>query len=64
MVVDQPNERLAQVFGNLAVELQDQKSADTLQSIAEAAARRVLGRAGQASLLIQRRKVVSLPGTH
>lgn len=43
MVVDQPHERLAQVFGNLAVELQDQKSADTLQSIAEAAARMVLG---------------------
>jgi hypothetical protein len=41
-VVDQLHERLAQVFGNLAVELRAQKStAEILQSIVQAAAAKV-----------------------
>src|ERR1700722_13347276 len=59
MVVDQPNGRLSQLFGDLALELQDQENADTLQSIVQAAARIVAGARWAGISLIQGRKIVS-----
>jgi hypothetical protein len=60
MMADQPHERLAQVFGDLAIELQAQiDSSDTLQSIAEAAAKIVPGVRWAGFSLIQGRKVIS-----
>jgi len=59
-MADQPHERLAQVFGDLAIELQAQiDSSDTLQSIAEAAAKIVPGVRWAGFSLIQGRKVIS-----
>jgi hypothetical protein len=60
MMADQPHERLAQLFGDLAIELQAQiNSSDTLQSIAEAAATIVPGVRWAGFSLIQGRKVIS-----
>ncbi len=56
----QPNERLAQVFGNLAVELQAQLgTSETLRSIVHAAADIVPGARWAGISLIEGRKVVS-----
>ncbi|HEY2503058.1 MAG TPA: GAF and ANTAR domain-containing protein [Mycobacterium sp.] len=59
MGVDQPHERLAQVFGDLAVELQDLKAtSDILQSIVEAARGIVPGTRWAGISLIPGKKVV------
>jgi putative methionine-R-sulfoxide reductase with GAF domain len=65
-VVDQPHERLAQVLGDLAIELQAQKStSDTLQSIVEAAPHIVPGARWAGISFIQGRKVVAqVPTSH
>jgi GAF domain-containing protein len=59
MGVDQPHERLAQVFGDLAVELQELKAtSDILPSIVEAARGIVPGTRWAGISLIQGKKVV------
>jgi GAF domain-containing protein len=59
-VVDQLHERLAQVFGNLAVELQAQKStAEILQSIVQAAADIVPGASWAGISVIEGKNVVA-----
>jgi GAF domain-containing protein len=59
-VVDQLHERLAQVFGNLAVELQAQKStAEILQSIVQAAADIVPGASWAGISVIEGKMVVA-----
>jgi GAF domain-containing protein len=59
-MADQPLERLAEVFGDLAVEMQAQKgSTDTLQSIVEAAPKVVPGARWAGISLVQGTKIVS-----
>jgi GAF domain-containing protein len=59
-MADQPLERLAEVFGDLAVEMQAQKgSSDTLQSIVEAAPKVVPGARWAGISLVQGTKIVS-----
>jgi GAF domain-containing protein len=59
-MADQPLESLAEVFGDLAVEMQAQKgSSDTLQSIVEAAPKVVPGARWAGISLVQGTKIVS-----
>jgi GAF domain-containing protein len=59
-MADQPLETLAEVFGDLAVEMQAQKgSSDTLQSIVEAAPKVVPGARWAGISLVQGTKIVS-----
>ena len=59
-MADQPLESLAEVFGDLAVEMQAQKgSTDTLQSIVEAAPKVVPGARWAGISLVQGTKIVS-----
>ena len=59
-MADQPLERLAEVFGDLAVEMQAQKgSTDTLQSIVEAAPKVVPGARWAGISLVEGTKIVS-----
>jgi putative methionine-R-sulfoxide reductase with GAF domain len=63
-VVDQLHERLAQVFGNLAIELQAQKrTADILQSIVQAAADNVPGASWAGISVIEHKMVVAKVST-
>ena len=59
-MTDQPHGHLAQVFGNLAVEMQAEKSSsDTLQSITNAAPKLVPGTRWAGISLIEGRKIVA-----
>ena len=63
-MVDQLHERLAQVFGNLAIELQAQKrTADILQSIVQAAADNVPGASWAGISVIEHKMVVAKVST-
>jgi GAF domain len=66
IMADQPHGHLAQMFGNLAVEMQAQKSSsDTLQSITNAAPNVVPGARWAGISLIQGKKIVAqVPTSH